>query len=91
MKEQRTLALTRFTIDRIQGKNEKRHLKAQLPNLPFTDESFDLVLSGHFLFTCASNFDFEFHKAFILGLFRISTKEVRVIQYNREAHDHIPI
>jgi hypothetical protein len=28
--------------------------------LPFDDKSFDLVLSGHFLFTYSHNFDFSF-------------------------------
>ncbi len=78
LKNQRTLALTRFALDYNQGKNEKRYIKAELPKLPFDDESFDLVLCGHFLFTYANKFDFKFHKSSIMELFRICTKEVRI-------------
>ena len=78
LREQRTLALTRFALDYNQGKKEERYIKAELPKLPFDDKSFDLVLSGHFLFTYANKFDFEFHKASLLELFRICAKEVRI-------------
>lgn len=80
LRKQRTLALTRFSLDYDRGKNEKRYIKAELPNLPFDDESFDLVLSGHFLFTYTNcfGFDFDFHRSSIIELFRISAKEVRI-------------
>jgi ubiquinone/menaquinone biosynthesis C-methylase UbiE len=78
LKEQRTLALTKFLSDYVQGQKEKRYLKAELPCLPFEDGSFDLVLSGHFLFTYANKFDFEFHKKSVLELYRISSGEVRI-------------
>jgi hypothetical protein len=78
LKEQRTLSLARFALDYNQGKKEERYIKAELPKLPFEDESFDLVLSGHFLFTYANKFDFEFHKSSLLELFRICAKEVRI-------------
>jgi hypothetical protein len=78
LKAQRTLALTKFLSDYIQGQKEKRYLKASLPCLPFEDGSFDLVLSGHFLFTYANKFDFEFHKKSVLDLYRISSGEVRI-------------
>lgn len=78
LKAQRTLALTKFLSDYIQGQKEERYLKAELPSLPFEDGSFDLVLSGHFLFTYANKFDFEFHKKSVLELYRISSGEVRI-------------
>jgi hypothetical protein len=78
LKKQRTLALTRFALDYSRGKNENRYINAKLPKLPFDDKSFDLVLSGHFLFTYANKFDFEFHKSSVMELFRISAKEVRI-------------
>jgi ubiquinone/menaquinone biosynthesis C-methylase UbiE len=78
LKKQRTLALTRFALDYSRGKNENRYINTKLPKLPFEDKSFDLVLSGHFLFTYANKFDFEFHKASLLELFRICAKEVRI-------------
>ncbi|MCP9912927.1 methyltransferase domain-containing protein [Cyanobium sp. BA20m-14] len=33
--------------------HRERYLAASLPNLPFADQSFDLVLSGHLLFSYA--------------------------------------
>jgi hypothetical protein len=78
LKNLRMLALTQFALDYSQGKIEKRYIKAELPNLPFDDKSFDLVLSGHFLFAYANTLDFKFHKDSILELYRISAKEVRI-------------
>ena len=92
LRKQRTLALTRFSLDYDQGKNEKRYIKGKLPNLPFDDESFDLVLSGHFLFTYANYFDFDFHKSSIMELFRISAKEVRIYpiqQRSSQSYSHM--
>ena len=74
----RKLALTKFLLDYRKGQQERRYLKANLPKLPFDDKSFDLVLSGHFLFTYANKFDFEFHISSVLELFRICSKEVRI-------------
>lgn len=78
LKDCRTLALQRFVEDYPIGTAEKRYIKAELPKLPFDDKSFDLVLSGHFLFTYCDKFDYSFHIASILELFRVSSKEVRV-------------
>jgi hypothetical protein len=76
--EYRTLALRGFVSDYCEGLVEKRYIKGSLPRLPFNDKSYDLVLSGHFLFTYAEKFDFNFHLSSILELFRVSRKEVRV-------------
>ena len=48
----RKLALNQFISDYKLG-TERRYVKAELPKLPFEERSFDLVLSGHFLFTYA--------------------------------------
>ncbi len=64
--------------DYCKGISENRYVRATLPNLPFDDRSFDLVLSGHFLFTYVDKFDFEFRLSSILELFRVSNKEVRI-------------
>jgi hypothetical protein len=78
LREYRTLALKRFTSDYCKGILEKRYVKAALPRLPFDDKSFGLVLSGHFLFTYADKFDFDFHVSSIVEPFRVSSKEVRL-------------
>ena len=56
----------------------ERYVAGQLPFLPFPDESFDLVLSSHLLFTYADRFDRDFHLAGILELLRVSAGEVRI-------------
>ena len=78
LREYRNLALKRFISDYYDGILENRYIKAALPKLPFDDKSFDLVLSGHFLFTYADKFDFDFHLSSILELFRVSSMEVRI-------------
>lgn len=67
--------------------NRDRYVAASLPSLPFEDGSFDLVLSGHFLFLYASlergglmsneSLDLEFHVAAVRELVRVG-KEVRI-------------
>lgn len=57
--------------------NKKDYIFAKLPNLPFENESFDLVLSSHLLFVYDNMLDYEFHKYSILEMLRVS-KEVRI-------------
>jgi hypothetical protein len=54
------------------------YVAAGLPNLPFVDASFDLVLSSHFLFMYADRLDLTFHVQAMLELARVSRGEVRV-------------
>jgi hypothetical protein len=49
-----------------------------LPDLPFEDRHFDLVLSSHFLFTYADRLDQDFHYDGLIELHRICRREVRV-------------
>jgi Methyltransferase domain len=56
----------------------ERYVAASLPDLPFEDGQFDLVLSSHFLFTYADRLDRDFHYAALLELHRISRREVRI-------------
>ena len=60
------------------SENYKRYVKAILPNLPFSDKSFDLVLSSNFLFYYHNMFDYDFHHNSILEMLRVSSKEVRI-------------
>ncbi len=60
------------------SKKYKRYVKAILPNLPFSDKSFDLVLSSNFLFYYHNMFDYAFHHDSILEMLRVTSKEVRI-------------
>ncbi len=50
---------------------------AKLPHLRFAADSFDLCLSGHFLFTYDDRFDYEFHLASIISMIEVS-REIRI-------------
>lgn len=49
----------------------------ELPKLNYEDDTFDLLVSSHFLFTYDDRFSYEFHKDSILEMLRVS-KEVRI-------------
>ena len=85
MKEYAASALKKFALDYPIGKSENRYIAASLPNLPFENQSFDLVLSGNFLFIYSkiansklSQFDYEFHRDAVGELLRVSKREVRI-------------
>lgn len=69
----------------------ERYRAGALPDLPFDDRSFDLVLSSHLLFTYADRLDRAFHRAALAELARVSRGEVRVFplvdQAGRPADD----
>jgi len=56
----------------------QRYVAGALPHLPFEDRSFDLVLSGHLLFTYTDRLDANFHLEALLELVRVTRSQVRV-------------
>ena len=74
----RLTAMSHFIQDYDHGKKEKRYIYNELPNLVFKDNSFDLVLSSHFLFLYSEHFDLQFHIDSILEMCRVSKKEVKI-------------
>jgi ubiquinone/menaquinone biosynthesis C-methylase UbiE len=56
----------------------ERYVPGSLPDLPFEDRQFDLVLSSHFLFTYADRLDQGFHYDALIELHRICRREARV-------------
>jgi len=65
-----------FLADYIRG--HRRYVPAALPNTPFADKQFSLALVSHFLFLYHEEFDYEFHRASILELARITRREIRI-------------
>ncbi|MFD3596524.1 hypothetical protein ACFWU5_27725 [Nocardia sp. NPDC058640] len=55
-----------------------RYLAGSLPSLPCADDSFDLALSSHLLFSYADRLDADFHLAALLELARVAPTEARV-------------
>lgn len=74
----RLSAMSEFLNDYELGKQDRRYIYGELPNLAFEDNSFELVWSSHFLFLYSEHFDLEFHKKSILEMCRVSKKEVRI-------------
>ena len=55
-----------------------RYVLGSLPNLPFADRAFDLVLSSHLLFSYGEQMDEDFHRDALLELVRVSRGQVRL-------------
>jgi hypothetical protein len=92
LRDYRKLALEQFISDYNLGRERKRYVKAELPKLPFDDRSFDLVLSGHFLFTYSHKFEFSFILSSIIELFRVCSREVRIYPLQKsslEPYEHM--
>lgn len=66
-----------FLSDYFAGKTEGRYLDPQLPELPFSDLSFDLALCSHFLFLYSAQLGEKFHVAAVLEMCRVA-KECRI-------------
>lgn len=69
----RESALKEFVSDY----NSQDYIFAELPKLPFEDDSFDILLSSHLLFVYDDRLEYEFHKNSILEMLRVA-KEVRI-------------
>ncbi len=87
LRNYRKLSLEQFVSDYNLGRQRRRYVKAELPKLPFDDKSFDLVLSGHFLFTYSHKFEFSFILSSILELFRVCSREVRIYPLQKSSSD----
>ena len=74
----RRSAAERFLADYEQHFVHNRYLGASLPQLPFLDGAFDLVLCAHLLFVYAKRFDFSFHHEACRELVRVCRNEVRI-------------
>jgi hypothetical protein len=70
-------AMQEFLPDYEQGTLEGRYLAAELPSLPFADDSFDVALCSHLLFLYSAQLDQTFHHLAIREMCRVSC-EVRV-------------
>lgn len=73
----RRKALELFIDDYKSGRPD-RYVRAELPHLPFPDKAFTVVLCSHFLFLYGDRLDFDFHKACLKEMARVSSGEVRV-------------
>jgi hypothetical protein len=73
----RMAAMNDFLAGYQTGSGPNRYVAASLPDLPFTDGSFDLALCSHFLFLYSGELSLEFHIRSVLELCRVAS-EVRI-------------
>jgi hypothetical protein len=73
----RMSAMEEFLQDYDRGRKEGRYIAAGLPELPFSDHTFDLAICSHFLFLYSAQLSFEFHRQAVLDLCRVAG-EVRI-------------
>jgi len=79
-------AMRDFLDDCELGRKDGRYIAAELPNLPFASQSFDLALCSHFLFLYSDHLSLTFHQQAVDELCRVA-HEVRVfplLTYNAE-------
>lgn len=75
--EVRMAAMNDFLDDYPAGRADGRYVDAALPSLPFSDSSFDLALSSHFLFLYTTQLGQSFHRDAIVEMCRVA-KEIRI-------------
>jgi hypothetical protein len=73
----RMSAMQQFLDDLPVGILQGRYINGELPRLPFDDQSFDLALCSHFLFTYSDLLSQGFHLDSIQDLCRVA-REVRI-------------
>jgi len=73
----RMKSMLQFLDDFEQGKEEGRYVAAALPELPFENKAFDLVLSSHFLMLYSGHLDLDFHFKAIDEMLRVG-REIRI-------------
>jgi ubiquinone/menaquinone biosynthesis C-methylase UbiE len=58
--------------------SEKKYIKADLTQLPFHDDSFNIVLCAHLLFIYDHRLNWNFHLSAVEEMIRVSSNEVRI-------------
>ena len=91
VRELRECALKSFLHD--YPLHRERYVPGSLPHLPFPDGAFDLTLVSYLLFVYQDQFDYDFHRAAILELMRITRGELRIyptVTFEALPSTHIP-
>lgn len=73
-REGREASLRKFEADVAGAAGQSSYIYGKLPELPFEDGRFSLVLCSHFLFLYAEQFGLEFHKQAVAELMRVTAK-----------------
>ncbi len=81
-------------VDSTQARKQTpdRYVPVILPNLPFSDQTFDLTLSAHFLFMYSDRLDYEFHLKTVQELMRVTREELRIfplVDLSGKRYEHL--
>jgi hypothetical protein len=82
----RLAAMKRFLADFDSGKRDGRYVTAELPDVPFESNAYDLAVCSHFLFLYSDILSFEFHRLAVEEMCRVA-QEARIfplLNYNAE-------
>jgi hypothetical protein len=82
----RLAAMRKFLADFDDGKRDGRYVTAELPDIPFESNAFDVAVCSHFLFLYSDILSLEFHQRAIEEMCRVA-QEARVfpvLNYNAE-------
>jgi SAM-dependent methyltransferase len=72
----------------------QRYVAGELPRLPFADDEFDLTLVSYLLFAYQDRFDYEFHRASILEIMRVTRGEARIyptVTFEAQPSEYVPM
>jgi ubiquinone/menaquinone biosynthesis C-methylase UbiE len=78
--------MRKFLADFDDGKRDGRYVTAELPDIPFESNAFDVAVCSHFLFLYSDILSLEFHQRAIEEMCRVA-QEARVfpvLNYNAE-------
>ena len=89
----RQATMDTFLADFSLPSASERYIAGSLPELPFADGTFDLLLCSHLLFSYSEQLDGAFHQRSIMEMLRVS-KEVRVfplLEIDGHPSRHLPM
>jgi len=91
LKHNRMEVMKNFIADYEQGTREKRYVTGEFPNLPFTDDQFDVALCSHFLFLYSEHFSEAFHVNSVLEMCRLAydTRIFPILELDQSISRHL--
>jgi|SRR5436190_1698859 len=81
------------TFLRDYQEHRTRYTKIELPHLPFADRAFHLTLASYLLFVYEDQLPYEFHRASIEEIMRVTAVEARIyptVTFEAESSVYIP-
>ncbi|HKQ36781.1 MAG TPA: hypothetical protein VJ063_01815 [Verrucomicrobiae bacterium] len=75
------------------AEHRERYVKVELPGLPFGDRAFDLTLASYLFFVYEDQLSYEFHKASIEEMMRVTAGEARIyptVTFEAEPSVYVP-